>query len=232
MSLQTPQLQEFTNHVSSPHTRVGACGALPPCMRSHSVETARSSPSWERSGPTWKQARALLPALAPRSTDIIPSQPLVSKNSQEHFLRASIISWGSQDGEGKLQHPESTALRGKLFAHHFYSLFLSAPRPPEAIVPEPLHLQFELLPCQAQRESRHSPPALITQPRPLPGTRSGSKEPPGHRWGETVFISLLLFSLCNPMAHLAAPTAAETGPPSPCSPGSLCCANPHETLIL
>lgn len=42
----------------------------------------------------WKQAEALLPALAPRSTDITPPNPIFQKTSRSTFLAFQLFLEG------------------------------------------------------------------------------------------------------------------------------------------
>lgn len=122
----------------------------------------------------------------------------------------------SQDGEGKpQQHPQAAALRGQRFAHRLYSLFLSAPQPPEATAPGPLRLRAP------------APPGPAAEPpRPLPGTPRGARSP-RVRAGEKQPSSPLRF--CFPFALTQSPRRGRPGTPAtpapPHSPGSLCCAD-------
>lgn len=100
-------------------------------------------------------------------------------------------------------------------------------------MPEPLHVRFELLPRQAQPQSCPAPAALTPQPRPLPGTKRGSREPPGHMGLPTLTREKQPSSLCfgfvfaSPSAHLVAPTAVDSGPPSLCSPEAFAVGTPR-----
>lgn len=151
---------------------------------------------------------SLRPALSalrsPSSVDVVPPSP-----TWEHFLRASVISWGSQDGEGTLQHPETTALRGKLFAHRLYSLFVSAPPAPTQA---PAH--------RAQRGSCPSPspsPDLhrVLFPAPAPRGAHGHRS----RLGRNSLISAFVFSLrglgpsCSPLQRRRGTLTVRPGGP-------------------
>lgn len=91
----------------------------------------------------WKQAKTLLPARVPRSTDITPSQPHISETSRSTFLVCYFL--GVPRIERGNSNIQSHVLRGGNYLHTVYNLFLSAT---EALVPEPLHIRFELLPHQ------------------------------------------------------------------------------------
>lgn len=203
MSLRTPQLRELTNQVPSPRASTGR-GVPAPCMSNQCERGPRLAAPKVRA---WVAAGQGSPCAlrSPSSVDIVPPSP-----TWEHFLRASVISWESQDGEGTLQHPEATALRGKLFAHRLYSLFVSAPRP--------LPLRLKLLPT-GPSPSPDLHRVLFPAPR-------GAHGAAGPCWGETA-SSLILFSPCEASAPPAAPTAAETGHPH-CAPWGASAVTPRD----
>lgn len=94
-------------------------------------------------------------------------------------------------------------------------------------MPEPLLIRFELLPHQAQLQScpsRTSPePAATASSRRQEGLHGA----PRSRLERNSFhLSAFVFCLQVPSAHLAAPTAVETRPPSLCSPGASAVGSP------
>lgn len=121
MSLQTPQLQEFTNQASQQ-----SWGLWGPVHNISQWETSPLSPMPQRGQAhveTGQDSLSVLGARAPGGMDIIPSQPpSFQKAARSTFLELHLFSWGSWDGEGKPQHPESPALRGK-FLHTVYTVF-------------------------------------------------------------------------------------------------------------
>lgn len=131
VSLQTSWLQEFTNQVSSPRTTASGLVGPRPLHEKSQWETAHYCLAPQRAeglcgcGP----GLSVPGALAPKSMDVVPSQPYPPKSNQEHFLRVSVIFLGgSQSGERKPQHPESNSLRGS-YLHtwdHFYAFSISS----------------------------------------------------------------------------------------------------------
>lgn len=131
-----------------------------PCMTYHSGKPAHSAPRPQEvraRAETGQDSLSVLGALAPGSTDIIPSQPpSFQKAARSTFLELHLFSWGVPGWRGETQHPESTALRGN-FCTPFIQSFSISPRPPEATVPGPLHLPAP------------DPPGLAAQlPQPKP----------------------------------------------------------------
>lgn len=173
MSLQTPQLQEFTNQASQQ-----SWGLWGPVHNISQWETSPFSPMPQRG-----QARVETgqDSFSPWCTSSrrhghhpFPT-PILPKSSQEHFFRASLIFLGVPEWRRETPASRVTCFEGEIFAHRLYSLFLLALGHPRPRCLGPSSLQ--LLPCHAWR------------PRPLPGTRRGSTEPPGQGWRETAFIS-------------------------------------------
>lgn len=127
MSPQTPQIQEYTNQASSPlSTELGLEGPSP----LHDVsqwETSPLSPTPLRGqGPCGhRPALSLSPWCASsrkHGHHLLPD-PILPKSNRSTFLELHLFfCGGSQDGEGKPQHPESTTSRGK-FLHTVYTVF-------------------------------------------------------------------------------------------------------------
>lgn len=160
-----------------------------------------------------------------------PSNRILPKSRQEHFLRVSFLFLGPQDGERKPQHPESASLRGN-YLHtwdSFYSLFSISPStarghsawapPPSSSCPGP-RPQSPISP-PLHTHSHHTAPGLLWAP-------GGAPRSPEVSAGEkTAFLSsLVLFSLHK----RASGRRLDTFTVLP--GGVLCCVNPHGTLVL
>lgn len=118
VSLQTPQLQESPNRVSSPRTAASGLMGPRPLPEKSQRETIPLSPHARRgAGRRGSGPGLLVPgALAPESMDIAPSLPYPPQSNQEHFLRVSFIVLGGPRVERGNPSIQLTSLRGKVFA--------------------------------------------------------------------------------------------------------------------
>lgn len=238
VSLQTSWLQEFTNQVSSPRTTASGLVGPRPLHEKSQWETAHYCLAPQRAegrcgcGP----GLSVPGALAPKSMDVVPSQPYPPKSNQEHFLRVSVIFLGGVP----VWREETPASRvkffeGKLFAHlgpflRLFYQFLGCQRL-QGLGPSTFELLTQpgrpLLPGSASPDHDHTAPASSRHQEGLHGAlRPGLERNSLHHFSA-------FFPLQEPLGPSRRPhRSGDIGHPH-CAPrGALGCANPHKTLVL
>ena len=230
MSLQTPQLQESPNRVSSPRTAASGLMGPRPLPEKSRWETSPLSltPGEVQAGVEAGQGSWFLVHWLQKAWTLPPPYPILQKATRSTFLEFDLFSWGVPGWSEETPASRVNFFEGEgictlgTISPVFVYQSLDCQRPRHL---GPSACKLLTRPGPAAEPARPTPPP----PRPLPGTRRGSTEPSGPGRREAASLSSpLLFPFAKPLGPSRRPRSSSSNVGHRhCAPrGAPCCANP------